>query len=258
MTNYTITTNTKYDSREVYFDSKPTTAVLDALKAFKMRWNPKKGCWYGFASEQQLINTIIEHGEDIDTTGEPAEGATVYTDGYMGGGAVYGSKSNQNLYGSDLSAAIRADLKRAGIKGVSVRCATYAGGQSITATVAITAEDVVERQAYIDQYHITPNYHWIYTAAGSISIYDYFDATASRQEDIRCAAASFEYDRCITEECDINIYHLDHCNQFSATGIAKIAAVNRIISAYRYDESNAMVDYFETNFYYHIRTKPAK
>lgn len=33
--------------------------------------------------------------------------------------------------------------------------------------------------------------------------------------------------------------------------------VNEIICAYRYDESNGMVDYFDTNFYYDIYTKPA-
>lgn len=37
-------------------------------------------------------------------------------------------------------------------------------------------------------------------------------------------------------------------------GIIKKA--NAIISAYRYDESNPMVDYFDTNFYYYICTKP--
>ena len=35
-----------------------------------------------------------------------------------------------------------------------------------------------------------------------------------------------------------------------------IKKVNSIISAYRYDESNSMVDYFDTNFYYDIHTKP--
>lgn len=32
--------------------------------------------------------------------------------------------------------------------------------------------------------------------------------------------------------------------------------IDAIISAYRYDCSNSMVDYFDTNFYYAIRLKP--
>jgi hypothetical protein len=31
-----------------------------------------------------------------------------------------------------------------------------------------------------------------------------------------------------------------------------------IIGAYHYDASNSMVDYFETNFYYELHTKPGK
>ena len=48
---YRITENAQYGSREIYFDAKPSTDVIDNLKSLKLRWNPKKKCWYGFASE---------------------------------------------------------------------------------------------------------------------------------------------------------------------------------------------------------------
>jgi len=35
-----------------------------------------------------------------------------------------------------------------------------------------------------------------------------------------------------------------------------VARIDAIVSAYRYDCSNGMVDYFDTNFYYDIRLKP--
>ena len=35
-------------------------------------------------------------------------------------------------------------------------------------------------------------------------------------------------------------------------GLEKIIKINDIITAYRYDASNSMVDYFDTNFYYDI------
>lgn len=257
MTNYTITHNTQYNSHEVVFDNKPSTAVLNALKALKMRWNPKKACWYGFATEQQLIDAIIGNGAGESITGEPVEGATAYTDGYLGGGAVYGAKSNQALYGSDLSAAIRADLKRAGIKNVTVSCKTYAGGQHLTATVTLTADDIIDQKTYIDQYRVS-NSRWISTGTEDIHVETYYSRTADEQEEIRRAAAAYQYDQQTNRVQDLNIYHLDNCKQFSESGLNKIMAVNRIIKAYRYDESNAMVDYFDTNFYYSICTKPAK
>lgn len=137
MTNYTITANYKYNSREITFDGIPSKEVREALKSLKMRWNPKKSCWFGFAQEHEIISAILDNSESEPTTGDETDGATVYTDGYLGGGAVYGSKSNIHLYGADLSKAIREDIKRAGIKGVSVRCKSYSGGQSIIATVSL-------------------------------------------------------------------------------------------------------------------------
>ena len=132
---YEIRNNTQFGSSEVYFDEKPSEAVREALKQLKMRWHSVKRCWYGYASEETIAAAIT------GTTTEE-EPATVIGDGYMGGGAVYGSKSNRYLFGSDLSAAIRADLKKAGIKA-TVKVHSYAGGQSITVTYKTTSADYI-------------------------------------------------------------------------------------------------------------------
>lgn len=97
--------------------------------------------------------------------------ATVCTDGYMGGGAVYGSKSRKALYGADLSAAIRADIKAAGIKGVTVKCKSYSGGQSITATIRTSPADYVNEADYIAAYRVRGN--WVYDGERSIYIGDF-------------------------------------------------------------------------------------
>lgn len=257
-TNYSITRNSQYDSYEVTFDSKPATAVLDALKALKMRWNHKKGCWYGFASEHEIVDAILNNSLDGETiTGEKTDGATVYTDGYLGGGASYGSKSNKPLYGSDLSKAIREDLKAAGIKGVSVRCKSYSGGQSITATITFQPEDLADPKAYLENYRITAGQAWIWTGDESIHVDRYYAASAEEQHAIRYAAAKCEYIKYATTEQMINHYHTDKYSEFSPAFMEKLRKILGIIQAYHYDESNAMVDYFNTNFYYNIYTKPA-
>ncbi len=89
----------------------------------------------------------------------------------MGGGAVYGSKSNKALYGADLSAAIRADIKAAGIKGVTVKCKSYSGGQSITATIHTSAADYIDEADYIAAYRVRGN--WVYDGERSIYIGDF-------------------------------------------------------------------------------------
>lgn len=257
-TTYNITYNAQYDSHEVTFESKPATAVLDALKALKMRWNPKKACWYGFAKEHEIINAILENGEGETITGEKTEGATVYTDGYLGGGAVYGSKSNLHLYGADLSKAIREDIKRAGIKGVTVRCKSYSGGQSIGVTVTLRPDEYISFPEFLENYRIKGN-TWIYTAENPSGIHSdrYFEMSAEEQQETRAAAAAYDYERMTTRENRVNEFYIDEETHFTPETLAKIKNIQAIICAYRYDESNGMVDYFNTNFYYDIYTKPA-
>lgn len=266
MTNYEIRENHQFNSREVYFDGKPSRATLDALKALKMRWNHVKSCWYGFAQEHELINAIIANDRDgEDITGEKTEGATVYTDGYLGGGAVYGSKSDKHLYGADLSKAIREDIKAAGIKGASVRCKSYSGGQSITVTLSLPASAYVTKEQFAVDYRISPSFCWIDYEdengnSQSMHIEEYYSdkTSAEEQERIRISAAALEYHREAESENNVNYYHIDKYKVYSPETMEIIKKVNTIVTAYRYDESNSMVDYFDTNFYYDIVTKPAK
>lgn len=257
-TTYNITYNAQYDSHEVTFESKPSTAVLDALKALKMRWNPKKACWYGFAKEHEIINAILENGEGETITGEKTEGATVYTDGYLGGGAVYGSKSNLHLYGTDLAKAIRADLKAAGIKGVTV--ASKHG--NIRATITTNAADVVTEDEFIADYRVNDSFGWIeyFDENGRRTDYhiaDYYNLPVEMREKVRLENALREYARDYAHTASLSHYYIDRYTGFTDAGRAKINAVIAIIAAYRYDESNGMVDYFHTNFYFDIYTKPA-
>lgn len=260
-TTYTISRNEQYNSYEVTFDSKPATAVLDALKALKMRWNHKKGCWYGFATESAIKDAIINNSENGETvTGEPVEGATVYTDGYLGGGAVYGSKSNRHLYGSDLAKAIRADLKAAGIKGVTI--ASKNG--NIQATITTTSADVVPELEFVANYRELDAvaFDWIeYTdetgISRSVHMQEIGNLPDDLRESIRLENAYRDYARDYARPASINHYHLDKYIGFTPAGLERIRKVLHVIEDYRFDESNSMVDYFHTNFYISLYTKPA-
>lgn len=245
---YTIKENAKYGSKEIYFDAKPEKAVLDALRSIKFRWSPKNGCWYGFSDEHTLVDTI-----------QSAEPATIITDGYLGGGAIYGNKSNLHLYGADLAKAIRADLKAAGIKGVTIA----SKGGNIQATITLRPEDAKSLEEFAESYEIRPSSNFIYIfdedgKTESISTDLYYTMDAVRQNNLRKAAACFEYETEIHRPNSINHYHLDKYTTFSAAGMRRIQSVIDIISSYRYDGSNSMVDYFDTNFYFDVYTKPAK
>lgn len=248
---YEIRKNAQFNSAEIYFDGKPSEDVRNALKALKFRWHNVKKCWYGYAAEHEIVNAILSTSTDE----APAE---VVSDGYLGGGAVYGSKSNLHLYGTDLAKAIRADLKKAGIKGVTI--ASKHG--NIQATVTTGAGDVVPEDDFIVNYQVNGSFGWVdYTDDDgiyrSVHIYDYYDLDAELKERIRVENARREYARDYTRQNGVNHYHLDKYTGFTAACLDKLHTVLDIISAYRYDESNSMVDYFNTNFYIDIYTKPA-
>lgn len=55
---YEIKENQTYQSKEIYFDEKPSEATRAALKALKFRWNGARGIWYGFATVEQIESAI--------------------------------------------------------------------------------------------------------------------------------------------------------------------------------------------------------
>lgn len=251
---YEIRENRDYGSREVYFTGKPAAETREALKALKMRWNPKKGCWYGFATEYALIAAI--QGAETEADG----GAVVSTEGYMGGGAVYGSKSNLHLYGADLAAAIRADLKAAGIKGVTVRCKTYTGGQSLTLTATVERQDIradYALTAYDVSNEMSRCFGCMYDGEQNIYINEFCDMSREEQNAAAERISAYEREKYAKSQ-QINHYYLDKYTEFSAAFSEKMQKVLEIVRAYRYDASNSMVDYFDTNFYYDLNTKPGK
>lgn len=248
---YEIKHNPKFNSHEVYFEGKPSEEVRNALKALRFRWHGVNRCWYGFANEGDIINAIL----NASTEEQPAE---VVTDGYLGGGAVYGSKSHLHLYGADLAAAIRADLKKAGVKGVTI--ASKHG--NIQATVTTTAADVVPVADFIEAYQVQPAFGWVdyrdaNGACKTVHITEFWALSDELREDIRRQNAELEYRRDYATRNNVNHHCIDKYDGFTEAFRAKLHQILGIISAYRYDESNSMVDYFNTNFYIDIYTKPA-
>ena len=245
---YEIRHNPQFNSTEVYFDGKPSESVRDALKALKFRWHSVKRCWYGYASEPSTAEAITAASTEEEPT-------AVVGEGYMGGGAVYGSKSHKHLYGSDLSAAIRADLRKAGIKGVTVKCHSYSGGQSITATVKVLPADLIPYEQFRESYRILGSQAWIYLSDSEYIHCDrYWGADAAEQRRILEAAAAYEYERMTTREQ--TLHSIGRVDWLTESAAEKLKAIDSIIAAYRFDESNSMVDYYHTNFYYDLCLKP--
>lgn len=244
MASYRIEKNTKFNSNEVYFKSKPAAEVLTALRGLKMRWNPQKGCWYGFAAQNEILTAIGEHDNEL--------GGTV-SEGYMGATRWDGNKSRAHLYGAELSRAIREELKRQGIKGVSVSCQTYSGGQNITVKVKAGADDFVSRDEFINDYAAGVyglRAIWFTTEDGENVHRDkLFSFSNEEQQRIIRSHAARLYDYTTTHNTDINHYRIDEETIYTEAFRAKLHRINAVLDAFHYDGSNSMVDYFDTNFY---------
>ena len=53
-TNYTITTNTTYNSTEISFEGKPSEEIRDTLKSMRFRWHGQRRVWYGYKDEETV------------------------------------------------------------------------------------------------------------------------------------------------------------------------------------------------------------
>lgn len=257
---YTINTNTTFNSLEISFDSKPNEKVLEALKALHFRWHRQKALWYGFASDTEVIKAI----QNAEQEENPLATGVIYSDGYLGAIKTDGINSNKYLYGKDLSAAIREHLKQAGIKGVTVSCKSYTGGQKLTLKIKFTpSTDLIPFDDFLAQYAVTPR-NWYYYDNGekyAASMYgeEYWTLDDEKRGEMRRRFAEFDYYAKISKGVSLNEYHLtaDRYPEYTPEFFKKITQINAIVASYRYDDSNGQVDYFDTNFYYDLETVPA-
>lgn len=255
--------NAKLNGIEITFTGKPSAAVRDTLKGSGFRWHKAKKIWYAKDTEarRKIAETIASGAEaPAETLPDTSDWTGETLPGYMGGTAWRGSKSDRYLYGANLSKAIRDDLKAHGIKGVSIRVETFAGGQHITATIKATEADFIPLETWAAGKTIIDFLEYGYVVLrdwSRIDIEDFESMAPDKQREIFNLNARRAYENQVSGSYDINHYHLDKYDTFTAGFSAKVNAVHECIKSWNYDESNGMVDYFNTNFYYTLKIKRA-
>jgi hypothetical protein len=98
------------------------------------------------------------------TEPDPAEFYTTSTEGYLGAGGFYGSKSKTRLYGADLTSELRAQFKRHNIKNVTVRMGR---GSDVIVTIKAEAGDMIDFDTFrksVEDYKFEAkcSNNWIY------------------------------------------------------------------------------------------------
>lgn len=194
------------------------------------------------------------------------EYTTVASDGYLGAIKTTGSKSDVFLRDAELSKQIRQALQgvlapELSKSDVRVRKESYSMGRSIHITLRLdkskyapTREEY--KQAIVDNVK-RRKYTWIRTEDGKDIFHEaYGNMTEDEKRKAEQATAEqqaiWNYDR---DTVGINQYHIDREDVLNEDG-KKIAEVaNQVIKAFNYDDSNAQVDYFDTNFYYDLKVE---
>ena len=175
--------------------------------------------------------------------------------GYMGAQGYRGNNAFRNLYGADLSKAIREALKSEKIKGVTVKVSTYSGGQSITLTIKATPADYVPMSEYVrksDLKDFAP-FDWIRDpeTGKDVSIWDAYNWPMEKQETVKELLADQHMENFMTGKQQLNHYYLERYTEFKPQFLRKLHFINQIVTSFNYDESNSMVDYFDCGFYVH-------
>lgn len=196
------------------------------------------------------------------------EYTTEASDGYLGAIKTTGSKSVVYLRDAELSKQIRQALQAVlapelSKSDVRVRKESYSMGRSIHITLRLDKSKYAPTRDEYKQIVIgnvkRGRYTWI-KKDDEDSKGTFHEAYRSMTEDEKRKAeqataeqqAVWNYDRDTT---DINQYHIDNEEMLNDEGKEIVRVANQVVKAFNYDDSNAMVDYFDTNFYYNLKVE---
>ena len=194
------------------------------------------------------------------------EYTTEASDGYMGATKTTGSKSQVYLGDAELSKQIRQALQgvlapELSKSDVRVRKESYSMGRSIHITLRLDRSKYAPIREEFKQIVIEnikrQRYNWIQNGDGKDVFHEaYWGMTDEEKRKAEQATAEqqaiWNYDRDTT---DINHYHIDTEDMLTDDGKKIVEAANQVVRAFNYDDSNAQVDYFDTNFYYNLNVE---
>lgn len=194
------------------------------------------------------------------------EYTTEASDGYMGAIKTTGSKSQLYLRDAELSKQIRQALQAVlapelSKSDVRVRKESYSMGRTIHITLRLDKSKYAPtrdeyKQMVVDNVK-RQRYNWIQSGEGKELFHEaYWGMTDEQKRKAEQATAEqqaiWNYDR---DTVDINQYHIDKEEMLTDEGKKIVEVANQVIKAFNYDDSNAMVDYFDTNFYYNLKVE---
>ena len=254
---YTIKTNEEYNSMEIYFSDKPNEAIREALKNLRFRWHAVKKCWYGYASNDELHKILDNEDAAEFKTG------VIEKDGYMGATEYTGVNRNKFDYSSD---CFKKAFKACGLNSITVKKHSFSGGMSFVFTVKLNKDDYISFEEFynnfdVSDYFIYSNLNYYTTSLNNygeryvdaINYTDFQNLEECIKKEIIRGAAEYQYKQYLK---GYGIYRQDDNKKvLTNKGFDRLSKIHSIILSFHHDDSNSMVDYYDTNFYYDINYK---
>lgn len=250
MDNYFI--NEEMNGIEVSFESKPSAATLDALKAAGFRWHRAKKIWYAKQTAERLTlaQELTEGATTAPAQATKAAAPVKYNLDNLGG--------VKTAYGADFAKIIREDLKRRGVQGATVRANRSGYTDSITITLKATADDLASVEEYQKRFTFfdfcnQANFHGV-----SVNGRQYYTFDGMTDAEQRSLYNEYSAEK-ITRVYRLNNYHHERkdCPEFTTAFYNKTVAAFRIANQWNYDNSDRMTDYYDIGYFLYIDIKIA-
>lgn len=252
MANYQIKENEQFRSKEIYFSEKPEAKIIEAMKNKKMRWNPKKSCWYGFIEDAD-IQEIFGESALVIPEAKFVDGYGLY-DGWEGG------KNRRWHTDKELKQFLLEDFKKAGIKA-TVRFNRAGYLTSITVTIKITENDIKTFEEWdSDSYHIVAhswnNYRDENGKLQTIFGERFYSLEENEQKKMFDNIKRTDYELSV-DRLTSDSYSFSDIDVLREEAHKKYELVKRIVTSYNRDCSNSQIDYFDRDIYDHYTFKVA-
>lgn len=248
MATYAI--NQELNGIEITFSDKPAAETLTALKSAGYRWHRGKKLWYAKQTADRL--KLAQELTDGITETAPKAPEQINLDGL--------GKNNPGYHDTDITAALREEFKRRGVKGVTVRAGRGGWTASITVTVKATADDMASVEEMRKRYPVWKLAHEIesrdqYIDGRYVSFTDW--QTMSDEEKGATHRAHLIQSARRLDSVSFGGHYDTRETYFEMTTdfYNKVEAVYKIANQWNYDNSDLMTDYFDVGYYLHISIK---
>lgn len=246
-----IRINNELNGIEILFENKPESGTIAALKENGFRWSPKNKLWYAKQTAERV--SFAESLGDLSTAPAPIKKDVINLDNL---GVI---PENFTRHGAELAKFIREDLKKRGVKGVTVRARSITYDTGITVTVKATAEDLASMEEAAERFTFSrfacevDSRNGVYTNGRWLYVNEWESLTDEQKE----AEYYIYLSEQIKKTNEFYKYHHNRgdCWTFSTAFYNKCLAIFQIANQWNYDHSDSMTDYFDVGYYLDIDIK---